>query len=168
MTDPTYIWIVRWEEFQHYAPSRERGPAWIKDYTAQLSDERYLRLSDRQRALLRDLRDIFATFRGRLPDDSRMITRQRNSQTRRGDLDALNHAGFIRFLSRPDLDLALEAFYASRAPARSQEEEVEEELEKEQPPSVLPAVANNDADADLTFENGRTAGTFQIPKGVRA
>jgi hypothetical protein len=122
-----YIWISRWEDFQHYAPKRDRGPAWIKDYTAQLSDERYLRLTDRQRALLRDLRDVFATMRGRLPDDAAMITRQRNSQTRRGDLSALNRAGFIQFLSRRSLEHRLDEFYASRAPARSQEPEPEPE-----------------------------------------
>ena len=93
MSDDRYVWITRWEDFQHYEPRRDRGPAWIKDHTAQLSDERYLRLTDRQRALLQDLRRGFAMTRGRLPDDCRMITRQRNSQTRRSDLDALNDAG---------------------------------------------------------------------------
>jgi hypothetical protein len=29
-----YIWIARWGDFQHYAPRRDRGPAWIKDYRA--------------------------------------------------------------------------------------------------------------------------------------
>lgn len=151
-----WIWIARWEEFQHYTPSRERGPAWIKDYTAQLADERYLRLSDRSRALLRDLRDIFATMRGRLPDDSRMITRLRHSQTRRDDLTSLNDAGFIAILSREDLEVALEKFYTSRAPARSQEKEVEEEREQTEPE---PAPEPKDHDAKAAETNGAGAGT---------
>jgi hypothetical protein len=144
--DERYIWIARWNEFQHYAPARDRGPAWIKDYTAQLDDGRYLRLSDRQRALLRDIRDVFAVLRGQLPDDTRMITRRRGSQTRRVDLEALSDAGFIEFVSRPALERHLEELYASHAPARSQEQEQEEEAEKEQAshqegPAAAPAAA---------------------------
>lgn len=59
-TGDMYVWITRWDEFQHYKPERDRAPAWIKDYTKQMNDDRYLRLTDRQRALLRDLRDVFA------------------------------------------------------------------------------------------------------------
>ncbi len=128
--EKTYVWICRWEEFQHYPPDRNRGPAWIKDYTSQLDDERYLCLTDRQRALLRDLRDIFATMRGRLSDDCAMIARRRNAQTRRSDLEALNHAGLIEFLSREALDQALDKFYTSRARPRTRRE-VEEETERE-------------------------------------
>ena len=131
MADPEYIWITRWEDFQHYQPVRERGPAWIKDYTAQLDDERYLRLTDRQRALLRDLRDIFAASRGWVSHDAPMIARRRNAQTRHVDLLALNHAGFIEFHSRASLELTLEKFYASRAPARSQEVEEEKDTKTE-------------------------------------
>lgn len=147
---PLYIWICRWPEFQHYAPSRDRGPAWIKDYTAQLDDERYIRLSDRRRALLGDIRRVFATMRGRLPDDARMITRQRCSQTRRVDLDALSDAGFIEFVSRDVLDQRLEDLYASRARARGREEvEKEEEEEEEETPLPIP---------ELEYEHGNGNG----------
>ncbi len=131
-----WVWICRWAEFQHYAPSRDRGPAWIKDYTAQLDDERFLRLTDRQRALLGDLRRIFATMRGRLPDDCSMIARRRGLQTRREDVTALISAGFVQLLSRESLDQRLEDLYASRARPRTRED-LEQEPEKK-PPSPLP------------------------------
>lgn len=148
-----WIWIVRWEEFQHYTPSRDRGPAWIKAYAAQLDDERYLRLTDRQRALLWDIRLMFSASRGRISygspttlrhtsddaptslrrrsDDAALISRRRNSQTRNADIEALNHAGFIEIVSREGLEQRLEKLYASRAPARSREPEPEPDTEKE-------------------------------------
>ncbi len=157
----TYVWISRWGDFQHYKPERDRGPAWIKDYTKQMLDASYLQLSDRQRALLRDLRDVFAMTAGRVPDDSAVIARYRHQQTRRADLDRLNDAGFIQFVSRATLDQRLEKLYASRAPARSSEEETETEVEKdqEQEPSLSPTEAR-DPDDDQPFgaNNGRTDG----------
>lgn len=131
MNDDTYIWINRWEDFQHYPPRRDRGPAWIKSYSAQLDDERYWRLSNRQRALLHDLRHMFATMRARLPHDRRMIEARRQAETRHADLQALNQAGFIIVCSRQELDQRLDNLYASRVPAHSQEEEVEKEVHKE-------------------------------------
>lgn len=119
-----YIWIVRWRDFQHYKPNRDRGPAWIKTHTAQLHDERYLRLTNRQRGLLHDLRMVFATTRGRLPLDAPMIARARHCHTRDDDLAALNHAGLIEFVSRATLDQRLRHLYRSSIP--------EKELEKEQ------------------------------------
>lgn len=132
-----WIWIVRWPEFQHYTPERDRAPAWIKDYPRQLDDARYLRLTDRQRALLGDLRRVFATMRGRLPDDAAMIARRRGRQTRDVDLEALSHAGLIEFCSRQVLDQRLEKLYASRARPRAREEvEGEEERSTPLPPQA--------------------------------
>jgi hypothetical protein len=125
MSDELYIWISRWREFQHYRPQRDRGPAWIKDYTRQLDDDRYLNLTDRQRALLSDLRRIFAVTLLRVPHDTRAITRHRHSQTFRSDLEALNHAGFIEVVSREVLEQRLEELYRSSRP------EAETEVEKE-------------------------------------
>jgi hypothetical protein len=59
-----------------------------------------------------------------------MIAAQRNATTYHADIEALNHAGFIRVLSREELDEALEKFYASRARPRARKKE-EEEKEKE-------------------------------------
>lgn len=128
-TSESWIWIRRWNDFQHYKPNPERGPAWIKNHTAQMHDERYLDLTDRQRSLLHDLRMMFATFRGRLSHDLAMISRQRNRQTRHEDVKALVDAGYITILSREGLDRALDNFYKrSRA-------EVEVEKEEEKPPT---------------------------------
>ena len=122
-----YIWIPRWRDFQHYKPDPERGPAWIKTHTAQLNDDRYLDLTDRQRALLHDLRMMFATFRGRLRHDAPTIARHRNTQTRHADLVSLNHAGLIEVISRETLEQRLDQLYSrSRA-------EVEVEVEKKNP-----------------------------------
>jgi hypothetical protein len=114
-----WVWISRWEDFQHYQPERDRAPAWIKDYTKQLSDYRYLALTDRQRALLSDLRRSFAVTSGWVPRSVAVISRHRHRQTFRSDLEALNHAGFIEFCSRESLENRLDQLYASRAPARS-------------------------------------------------
>lgn len=159
MRTDDYIWISRWDEFQHYPPQRDRGPAWIKSYAAQLDDEAYWRLSNRQRALLHDLRLMFATMRSRLPHDRRMIESRRLAETRQADLDALNDAGFIRVVSREGLEECLEVLYASRAPARSPEEDVEEETDTEEPPSFLPNLttpkgshADPAGDDDIDFD----------------
>ncbi len=121
----TYIWISRWREFQHYRPNPERGPAWIKAYTAQLSDERYLELTDRQRALLHDLRHVYAMTRGRLRRDVRTISRYRQRQTRDADLEALNHAGLVEFISRQTLDQRLDELYSDSS--------LDKEVDKEPP-----------------------------------
>jgi hypothetical protein len=122
MEHDEWIWICRWEEFQHYPPERDRPPAWIKDYPKQMLDDRYLQLTDRQRALIRDLRDVFSMTHGRLADDRRMIARRRGVHTRDADLQALNDAGLIEIVSRETLDQRLEKFYASRARPRARRE----------------------------------------------
>jgi hypothetical protein len=116
-----YIWVTRWEEFQHYKPDPKRGPAWIKAYTAQLHDDRYLGLTDRQRSLLHDLRLIFAVTRGRLPRSEAVIARHRHRQTFRSDLEALNRAGLIEFVSRAGLEQRLETLY-SRSRSKKEKE----------------------------------------------
>jgi hypothetical protein len=117
-----WIWISRWEDFQHYPVERDRAPAWIKAYNKQLDDWRYLQLSNRQRALLADLRHIFSTTHAQLKHDASMIGARRHAETRHADLEALNHAGLIQFISRATLESRLEQLYASRAPARSRRE----------------------------------------------
>jgi len=125
-----WIWIARWEEFQHYTPEPDRPPVWIKDHVRQIVDDRYLRLTDRQRALIRDLRDLFAMTRGRLPDDTPTIARYRHRHTRDADLKALSDAGLIEVLSRRSLDNRLEKLYSSRARPRARGEELSKESSK--------------------------------------
>ena len=132
-----YVWISRWSDFQHYRPNPERGPAWIKQHTSQLSDDRYLSLTDRQRSLLHDLRMVFSAFRGRLPRNTLTIARQRHRQTFRSDIDALEQAGLIQIISRETLEQRLDLFYR-----RSR---VEVEVEKEEdknPPLPQPSTYN--------------------------
>jgi hypothetical protein len=149
LSEPLYIWITRWEEFQHYAPRRDRGPAWIKTYTAQLDDDRYLSLSNAERSLLVDLRLMFASMRGRVPFDVRSLSARRRQRTLNASLERLNRAGLVEFISRDTLDQRLERLYASRAPAPSQEVEVEVEVEKEKPKAV-----SESRNEDATFSDG--------------
>jgi hypothetical protein len=162
MSDQTFIWITRWEDFQHYAPERDRAPGWIKAYTKQLSDDRYLNLTSAQRALLHDLRCEFARAHGELTNDTRRIAQRIGLRVTNGNLEALNHAGFIEFLSREALDLALDKFYASRARDRAHQREVDKEGEieaeeqvQEQEQKQPPAVARPPAhDPDVPLSNG--------------
>lgn len=126
MADESYIWIVRWGDFQHYAPERDRAPAWIKAYTKQLDDDEYRKLTADQRGLLHDLRMTFSRSHGRLATDTRRLCHRLGYRVFTAQLERLNDAGFIEFVSREGLDRRLETFYASRAPARSQRSKKEE------------------------------------------
>lgn len=153
VVDEDFIWLSRWETFQHYKPDPERGPKWIKTHTAQLADSRYLDLTDRQRALLHDLRMMFATFRGRVPCDAPMIARHRGRHTRDVDLDSLNHAGLVEFVSRATLERRLEQLYSrSRAEV---EVEKEKELRASKPLAADVFSAHSDgADTTCDGDNG--------------
>lgn len=116
--DDVYIWIVRWGDFQTYQTKRGKqwSPPWIKNHVGQLADDRYLDLSDRQRALLHDLRMVFAMTRGRLRRDAPTIARYRHRQTRDEDLEALNRAGLIEFCSGTVLEQKWDAFWNGSNP----------------------------------------------------
>lgn len=74
-----YFRIRNWPKFQGY---KRRGPEWIKDYVAQLDDEDYTSLTLNQRAVLRDLRLLYAR-RGRpMPWDSAWIGGQLSADCR--------------------------------------------------------------------------------------
>lgn len=127
-----YIWITRWEDFQHYTPDRDRAPAWIKTYTKQLDDDEYRNLTADQRGLLHDLRMAFSRSHGKLTTDTRRLCHRLGYRVLTRQLDSLNRAGFIEFVSRETLELNLESFYASRAGDRAHHLEVEEEGEEEE------------------------------------
>jgi hypothetical protein len=123
-----YVWIVRWAEFQHYTPERDRAPAWIKDYTRQLDDDRYLDLTLHQRGLLADLRLAFSKARADLELDRSRLSARLGATVYQRDLEALNHAGFIEFISRETLEQRLDLLYSrSRPRARPR---AREEVEK--------------------------------------
>jgi len=127
-----YIWIYRWQDFQHYRPERDRAPAWIKDYTKQLDDERYLELSAFQRGVLHDLRIAFARTFGRLSTDTRQLSDRLGLRLTRVTLDALSDAGFIEFCSRATLERRLEEVYSSPRARVEGEEELEDPLPLEE------------------------------------
>lgn len=179
MSEPLYIWIVRWEDFQHYAPERDRAPAWIKAYTKQHDEDEYRALTGPQRAVLHDLRIAFARARGKLTRDSRAISQRIGMRVTNATLELLNHAGYIDFISRSDLEQRLDSFYASRARARAHQKEVEieeeEDVEGQHPPLFTPTPEPAPApelqdparepEADIHFTpNGAGAGAGVVEK----
>lgn len=151
MSRGLYIWILRWGDFQHYAPERDRAPAWIKAYTKQHDEDEYRALTGAQRAVLHDLRIAFARARGKLTKDTRGISQRIALRVTNATLEALNDAGYIEFVSRATLERRLEEFYASRAraPAHQKEEEREEEVEVEIEPRAVTSSVNGDAPPPL-------------------
>lgn len=138
MSDERYIWISRWEVFQHYQPERDRAPAWIKTYGKQLDDDRYLDLNLTQRGLLADLRLEFSRARAELRLDRRRLSIRLGATVYLKDLESLNHAGLIDFVSREALDQRLEQLYSGSRVARARSEQ-EEEQEQESKGSIRTA-----------------------------
>jgi hypothetical protein len=105
-------WIVipHWNDpdgFQHY---KDRNPTWIKNYSWLLSDEDYLRLSWGQRGVLHGVWLEYARSDGQLPSNTLGLSRRLGQKVLKKTLDALNHAGFIRFVASkpPRLSASLE------------------------------------------------------------
>ncbi|HYW86318.1 MAG TPA: hypothetical protein VFB50_01000 [Chloroflexota bacterium] len=91
------IVIPNWDRFQHYTARR---PAWIKNYTELLDDQRYLKLTPNRRALLHGLWLMYASSRRELTDNTSILSSRLRQRVTSRDLAALNHAGFIRFSFR--------------------------------------------------------------------
>lgn len=111
--------IPKWDGkdgFQHYS---DRDPTWIKDYRRQLSNDEYLGLSFHLRGILSGLRLSYAAANRQLSDNTLTLTRRLGQRVTRRDLEALNHAGFIRFSASKPL--------AKRYRAASPDKEVREE-----------------------------------------
>jgi hypothetical protein len=103
VSDERWIEVPRWDEFQHYT---KRDPIWIKNYTRLLRDDAYADLSYAQRGVLHTVWMLYAVHDGVLSE--RAVTRAGSSQYNdsryvRRHLEALNHAGFIRFLASKSL-----------------------------------------------------------------
>jgi hypothetical protein len=97
-------WIVfpDWEHFEHRDVQRyETAPPWIKLYTRELDEDAYQELSSHRRAVLLDLRRLYAAKRGRLRVDTRSITRRLGVRVTSADIKALNHAGFLGLEASP-------------------------------------------------------------------
>ena|SRR5215831_13065393 len=103
MSGERWIEIVDWQRFQHY---KDRNPPWIKNYTELLVDANYLRLPAATVALLHKLWLLYAATHGRIPLDTRYISRSCAQRVTKQQLESLNHAGFIRFVASKPLALA--------------------------------------------------------------
>lgn len=132
-----WIWICRWEDFQHYRPERDRAPAWIKSYTKQLDDDRYRRLSLHQRGVLDSLRIAFAQAHGKLSADTRQLSYRVGGRVAVVQLKALCDAGLIAIVSRDVLEQRLEALYNKSSPHARPRAREEGEEELEDPPTPL-------------------------------
>jgi hypothetical protein len=91
-----YIWIPRWDEFQHY---KDRQPPWIKVYTRLLHDDDYLSLSGHRRSILHGLWLVFASSSRRVRLDSRSLSARLQLRITSEDLKALNRAGFVEVVA---------------------------------------------------------------------
>jgi hypothetical protein len=107
-----YIVIPKWDELQHYKGVDR--PAWIKNYAKLLHDDRYLSLTETQRAVLHGLWLLYAASGRKVPENTSKLSRALSLRVTKPTLEALNHAGFIRFRSRP----ALEKVYAREEKSR--------------------------------------------------
>lgn len=156
-----WIWITRWEEFQHYTPERDRAPAWIKTYTRQLDDDRYLDLSAYARAVLHDLRMMFARSLGKLTTDTRQLSGRAGYKITTPALESLVHAGLIEVCSREVLEERLDQLYSRSSPrARPRaREEVEEEVEG----PLTPAEAGDDSRTPTTDNGSDALGGLATP-----
>jgi hypothetical protein len=105
-----WIEIVGWDRFQHYS---DRDPIWIKNYTALIDNPAYRGLTAGQRALLHGLWLLYAKSHREVRLDTGSVQRQLDLRTTSAQLEALNHAGFIRFRASKPL--------ASRYPRRREE-----------------------------------------------
>lgn len=94
---PPEMWIHprNWDHFQHRDAARSNALPWIKCYTELLSDEAYLGLTDRRRALLHCVWMEYARSRRRLTNSTRSLSHRFAMRVLKSDLDALSDAGFI-------------------------------------------------------------------------
>lgn len=120
-----WIIIPGWDKFQHY---RDRRPVWIKNYLDQHDRDEYLELPAGTRALLHDLRLMYARRRGQIRLDTRWLSGELHVRVTTQQLEALNHAGFISFSASKPVPIRYESG-PSLARAR---EETEAEREKDQ------------------------------------
>ena len=99
--DP-YVVVPNWRRFQHYG---DRNPPWLKLYTELQSRDDWRALSLAERGLLVTIWIEFARSRGQLRLSD--VAKRAGTMTRKGQVESLSDAGFIRLrASRP---LALRA-----------------------------------------------------------
>jgi hypothetical protein len=97
MSADRYIVIPDWDSFEHPDVQRHTTPPpWIKSYTRELDEDAYQDLTSHCRALLHDLRRLYAIKRGRLRLDTATLSRRFGYRVTTPHIESLNHAGFIR------------------------------------------------------------------------
>jgi hypothetical protein len=122
VTGDGWIVVPNWDKFQHYS---DRNPVWIKVYLELNSRDDWRRLTFAQRGLLVSIWTEYGRSNGRLRSlDLWGRVGQRDTH---GNLEALNDAGFIRFVASEPLALA-----------RSREKEKETEKKERQPAVAKP------------------------------
>lgn len=161
-----YIWISRWEDFQHYKPERDRAPAWVKMYTKQLDDDRYLDLNPTQRGLLADLRLEFSRARAELRLNRRRLTLRLGMTVYQRDIDRLNHAGFIDLISRETLEQRLDLLYRNSSPHARPRARREGEEEEEVETSPLTPQSGEPKSLRANGTNPRAQGTNPRAQGT--
>ena len=94
-----WIEVVDWDNFQHY---KKRRPPWIKNYLDLLNNDDYRDLTAHQRAVLHGLWMLYAASGCQIHANTASLTRQLALRVSSRQLEALNHAGFLRIVdSRP-------------------------------------------------------------------
>lgn len=143
MGEKRYIHIRNWDGFQHPDVTRNRKTAvpWIKDATAQLTDEDYLGLTFAERGILQGLRLQYATNRGRGIDRSTTnLLRLFAQRVTNVQIERLNHAGFIEISASKD---ASNTQADLRKKGRLDVEEDVDREEEQENPNPTPPIASN-------------------------
>ena len=89
------IHVVGWDKFQHYGDKRQ--PNWIKLYLDLHHRDVFMRLTPTQRCVLFGIWIEYALSGRELSKNTRELSRKLNVRVTERTLEALNHAGFIRF-----------------------------------------------------------------------
>ena len=95
-----FIHVRNWDRFQHPDTTRGRATAapWIKDYTAQQSDDDYRDLTLAERGLLHSIRQAYALRKcSGIPANTAKISSIIGARVSKRQLKRLSHAGFIVF-----------------------------------------------------------------------
>ena len=136
MNTPQYIWVNRWDEYQTFQNKKGKpwAPPWIKLYPQILDDPDFTGLTWMSQLLLLKLFAAFAQTRGRLPADTRELSRRLGQRVTTAQLDSLNHAGWITVCSRNVLEDFRNRFWNRSAL------DVEVDVEEKKTPNPQPVV----------------------------
>jgi hypothetical protein len=110
LNDERYIAIRDWDRLQNADVFKKSGgrPPWIKLYHSLLDDDGYLGLTPKRQSILIGLQMLYARKGRAIAEHTASISRALGQRVLSSDLEALNDAGFIDFLSRDALEDSLE------------------------------------------------------------